>query len=93
MPRESPLLTAREAAAWLRFERPDGQPDLNRLYLARSRHGLRACKAGGLLRFRVRDLDAFLEHESAPATAGPARVVTLAGWQQGERHGRRASRR
>jgi hypothetical protein len=71
----SPYLTAPEAAVYLRYERADGSPNLNALYIARSRHGLKGRRRGGRLLFKVADLDAFLEDEGAFAT-GASRATT-----------------
>lgn len=57
------LLKPAEAAVWLGYVKADGSPNLNSLYLARSRWRLRASKVGGALRFRIRDLEAFAAEE------------------------------
>lgn len=77
----SPYLTAKEAALYLRLERPDGSPDMNRFYCLRSRmkragHPLRARRLGGLMRFKQADLDSALEQERP----GPTRLQNASGF-------------
>lgn len=57
------LLLPAEAAVWLGYIKADGSPDLPKLYLARHRYRLKASKVGGALRFRIRDLEAFVQEE------------------------------
>lgn len=68
----SPYLNAREAAVYLRITKPDGSPNMNAFYQYRYKVQLRAFRRGGLLLFRVADLDASLEDER------PLRVVRKA---------------
>jgi hypothetical protein len=65
MSNPSPYLTAREAAARLRFEYADGTPNVSAFYAWRYRHrtALRAYKGRGKLLFKAADVDAALDRE------------------------------
>ena len=62
----SPYLTAKEACVYLRL------PSMSAFYTYRYRTKLRAFRRGGILLFKVSDLDASLEDER------PLRVVRKA---------------
>jgi hypothetical protein len=81
---ESPYLTASEAALYLRYELPDGTPNLNAFYVARHRHQIRARRRGGrTLLFKRADLEAFLEEEHREREAFARRTpLALVGHRQ-----------
>lgn len=59
----SPYLTAKEAAVYLRIVKADGSPNMGAFYCFRYKTKLRAFRRGGLLLFKVADLDGILEDE------------------------------
>lgn len=63
-----PLMTPEQACEYLQlFRGEDKRPNINRLYLLRSRHGLPAYRMGGQLRFRQSEIDLWLKVNSLPA--------------------------
>jgi hypothetical protein len=67
----SPWMTAAECAVYLRYVRPDGAPDLDRLYHAKQRLGLPASHMGGsrTLRFHRQYVDEWVERGSTGRAA------------------------
>jgi hypothetical protein len=60
----TPWMTAAECAVYLRYVKPDGAPDLDRLYQAKRRLGLPASRMGGsrTLLFHRLYVDEWVEH-------------------------------
>jgi len=54
------LLTPAEAAVFLRFERPDGTPNVKALYAAVRTHRMPVCHRGRRLLFDLNDLRAWV---------------------------------